>query len=40
LRAMTFDQSAFNAFFVRHYDQGPELICGGATDGSATGWCQ
>jgi hypothetical protein len=39
LRAASFDQEAFQAFFTAHYDQGPESICGGLTDGSVTGWC-
>jgi hypothetical protein len=39
LRAQTFDAAAFDAFFNDHYDRASESICGGATDGSAAGWC-
>jgi len=39
LRAASFDQGAFQAFFTAHYDHGPESICGGYTDGSVAGWC-
>jgi len=39
LRAETFDAAAFGAFFSAHYDHASESICGGATDGSAAGWC-
>lgn len=40
LRADAFDPVAFQAFFDAHYDHGPEVICGGVIDQSATGWCQ
>jgi len=40
LRAQTFDPAAFQAFFTDHYDHGSEVVCSGAADGSATGWCQ
>jgi hypothetical protein len=40
LRAQSFDPVAFQAFFTAHYNNGPEVICDGYTDGSATGWCQ
>ena len=39
LRAQAFDPVAFDAFFNEHYDRASESICGGATDGSAAGWC-
>ena len=40
LRAQAFDAPTFQAFFLAHYDQGPETICEGATDGTAAGWCR
>ena len=39
LRTLGFDRAAFQQFFTAHYDHGPESICGGAVDQSATGWC-
>ena len=40
LRSATFDQAVFNQFFVDHYGQAPELICGSGADGSQSNWCQ
>jgi len=40
LRSATFDQAVFNQFFVDHYGQAPELVCGSGADGSQSNWCQ
>ena len=39
LRADCFDEGIFGAFVADHYDHGPESICTGGADLSATGWC-
>ncbi|MES1172631.1 MAG: DUF3105 domain-containing protein [Bacteroidota bacterium] len=39
LRACAFDIATFQRFFDDHYDVGPESVCGGLVDFSATGWC-